>query len=144
MAERSIELTVKQWLKYHPVKLVAVAPATGLLDIVKVMLQLNARDAYVVENNQVLGHLSFTKLVNHIFSEERPVRSHRQLFAHVAVASAVELMDPHFAYCREQEIINQILHRQLQSDVSDLVVLGSDDAPVGVIKLTDVVQESLK
>lgn len=144
MTETIINLTVGQWLKNHPHGLVMVDPATPLLEIVQQLLDADSRDAYVVENNRVLGHLGFNDLINHLFTQERPIHSHRQLFARVAVATAAELMDPHLAYCREDEPINQILHRQLQCDVSDLIVLASDDSPLGVVKLTEVVRESLR
>lgn len=144
MSESIIELSVREWLQQHPAELVTVAMDTALLDIVKALLKFDARDAYVVENGQVRGHLGFNKLINHLFSHDRPVHSHRQLFARVSAAFAGELMDPHFAYCREDEKINQILHRQLQCDVNDLVVLAADNTPVGVIKLTEVVRESLQ
>jgi predicted transcriptional regulator len=144
MSERIIELTVAEWLQAHPNALVTVSADTGLRDIVKTLIEHDSRDAYVLENGRVKGHLSFNKLVNHLFCHDRPVHSHRQLFAQVAAATAGELMDPHFAYCRENEKINQILHRQLQTDVTDLVVLAADEAPTGVVKLTEVVRESLR
>lgn len=144
MSETIINLSVGQWLKDHPHGLVAVAPDMALPDIVRQLLATDSRDAYVVENNRVLGHLGLNKLINHLFPHERPVHSHRQLFAQVAVATALELMDPHFTYCRDDESINDILHRQLQCDINDLVVLASDNAPIGVVKLTEVVRESLK
>lgn len=144
MAETIIDMTVAEWLQLHPQQLVFVACETPILEIVKALLKADAHDAYVIENHRVLGHLSFTKMVNHLFSHERPVHSHRQIFAQVIQPTAAELMDPHFAYCRESENINQILHRQLQCEVTDLVVLGTNNAPIGVIKLTDVVRESLK
>ncbi|MTI62477.1 CBS domain-containing protein [Methylophaga sp.] len=144
MTERIITLSVTEWLQKHPAMLVSVSPDTDILDIVRAMLAHESRDAYVIENGRVRGHLSFNKLVNHLFSHDRPVHSHRQLFARVSAATAEELMDPHFAYCREDEQINQILHRQLQCDVSDLVVLATDNTPIGVIKLTEVVRESLQ
>jgi predicted transcriptional regulator len=144
MSERIIEQSVGEWLQEHPTEMVLVAPDMPLLEIVRALLNKDARDAYVVENERVLGHLGFNNLVNHLFTQERPVHSHRQLFARVALPNAAELMDPHFAYCREDERINRILHRQLQCDVSDLVVLASDNTPIGVIKLTEVVRESLQ
>lgn len=144
MSEQIIESSVAEWLRQHPAELVSISAETALIDIVKTLLEHDSRDAYVIEDNQVKGHLSFNKLLNHLFSHDRPVHSHRQLFARVAAATAGELMDPHFAYCREDEKINQILHRQLQCDVCDLVVLAADNAPVGVIKLTEVVRESLR
>lgn len=143
MTEQIIDLSVSEWLTRHPNPMVLVEPDTPLLEIVKLLLEVDSRDAYVVDKGRVKGHLAINKLVNHLFTQDRPVHSHRQLFARVAAASAAELMDPHFAYCREDERINQILHRQLQCDVSDLIVLASDNTPKGVVKLTQVVRESL-
>lgn len=144
MTERIINLTVGQWLQQHQHGLVVVRPDTALPDIVKALLASDSRDAYVVDKGKVLGHLGFNKLVNHLFSPERPVHSHRQLFAQVTTATAAELMDPHFTYCREDEPVNQVLHRQLQSDITDLIVLATDNAPLGVVRLTELVRESLQ
>jgi predicted transcriptional regulator len=58
--------------------------------------------------------------------------------------SVADIMDPHYAYCRPNEQVNAVLHRQLQHDVSDLIVLAADDSPVGVVRLTEVVRESLQ
>lgn len=144
MTQQIINLTVADWLTLHGEhRLVKVAPDAALCDVLKEMLDADSRDAYVVSHNRVIGHLGFNKLLNHLFSEERPVHSHRQLFAQVTLADASEIMDPHFTYCRENERINDILHRQLQCDVSDLVVLAADNSPIGVVKLTDMVRESL-
>lgn len=144
MTERLIELSVGQWMKQHPATLVMVTQTTPLADVVKLMLDNQARDAYVVEAQRVHGHIAFNKVVNYLFTQERPVHSHRQLFSRIADITVADIMDPHFAYCREDEQINAVLHRQLQHDVTDLIVLASDDSPLGVVKLTEVVRESLQ
>lgn len=145
MSEHIIDLSVADWLHRHPEQVVRVSTDTSLPDVVRILLEHGSRDAYVVDGNRVLGHLGLNRVVRHLFAQDRPEHSPRQLFARIAMAAtASELMDPHFAYCREDERIAQVLHRQLQSDVSDLVVLASDDTPLGVIKLTEVVRESLQ
>lgn len=145
MTQWIIEKTVQDWLTQHQQPMVLVAPDTSLLDILKQMLAADCLDAYVVEDNHVLGHLSFNNLVNHLFTQERPIHTHRQLFARISAdAGAEELMDPHFAYCRPDEQINQVLHRLLQVGVSDLIVLAPDDSPMGVVKLTQLIRESLQ
>jgi len=144
MTERLIEQSVAEWLEQHPARMVLVTQNTALVHAVKLMLDNEARDAYVVEGKRVHGHLSFNKLLNYLFTQERPVHSHRQLFSRIAEISVADIMDPHYAYCRPDEQINAVLHRQLQHDVTDLIVLASDDSPVGVVKLTEVVRESLQ
>ncbi len=145
MTQRIIDKTVKDWLSQHQQPMVLVAADTSLLDILRQMLAADCLDAYVVEDNRVKGHLSFNKVVNHLFTQERPIHTHRQLFARISTDSeAEELMDPHFAYCRPDEKINQVLHRLLQCGVSDLIVLATDDSPLGVVKLTQLIRESLQ
>jgi hypothetical protein len=53
-------------------------------------------------------------------------------------------MDPHYAYCRENEVLSDVLHRQLESDIDDLIVLSSDNMLCGVVVLNELVRESLK
>lgn len=145
MSEHIVELSVAEWLQRYPEAVVTVSSNASLADVLRTMLDHASRDAYVVEENRVKGHLGLNKVVRHLFAQDRPEHSPRQLLARVAMAAtAAELMDPHFAYCREDERIAQVLHRQLQSDISDLVVLAADDSPLGVIKLTEVVRESLQ
>lgn len=144
MTERLIEQSVAEWLAQHPAQMVVVTQDTPLVTVVKLMLEHDSRDAYVVEGNRVRGHVGFNKLLNYLFTQERPVHSHRQLFSRIADISVVDIMDPHYAYCRPNEQINAVLHRQLQHDVTDLIVLATDDSPVGVVKLTEVVRESLQ
>lgn len=144
MTERLIEKSVAQWMETHPLRGVLVTPETPLVNVVKLLLDTDSRDAYVIESDRVRGHLGFSKVVSHLFSHERPIHSHRQLFSLIADISVADIMDPHFAYCRQSEQINAVLHRQLQHDVTDLIVLASDDSPVGVVRLTEVVRESLQ
>jgi predicted transcriptional regulator len=144
MSERLINQSVAEWLKAHPNNMVLVTAETPVCEVVKLMLESDTRDAYVMESEHVKGHLGFNKLVNYLFSQERPVHSHRQLFNRIADVSVIDIMDPHYAYCRVNEKVNDVLHRQLQHDVGDLIILDMDDSPVGVVKLTEVVWESLK
>jgi predicted transcriptional regulator len=144
MIARIKDLSVAEWLEKHPNQAVLVEPETPLEDVIKACLDRQADDAYILDAGKIEGHLALSKLVNHVFCHERPVHTHRQLFARVSQLTAADLVDPHFAYCRPEEKINEILHRQLQSNVQDLLVLAADSSPLGVVNLKQVVRESLK
>lgn len=144
MSCQIIDLTVGEWLQLHQAEPVLVSADMPLKHVAEQMLIRGHRDAYVAREQTILGHLNFNKVINHLFAHERPIHTHRQLFACVTEATAAELMDPHYAYCRENEVLSDVLHRQLESDIDDLIVLSSDSMLCGVIVLNELVRESLK
>lgn len=143
MTRTIIDLSVDEWLRSHQRMPVQVAAGDDLEYVARQMLASRTRDAYVVTQQRVHGHLGFNQVVNYLFTQERPIHTHRQLFARVAVPTAGEVMDPHYPYCRPDEALCDVLHRQLASAIDDLLVLAADDTLLGVIRLEELVLESL-
>lgn len=144
MACEIIDMTVEQWIADHSEKPVTLMADASLTDVANALLTANSRDAYIIDDKQrIKGHLAFNKVINHLFTHVRPIHTHRQLFARVTEPTAAELMDPHFAYCRLDEALCDVIHRQLGRDVDDLVVVAQDNSLLGVVKLRELLIESL-
>ncbi len=137
-------IVVTDWMAIHAEAAVVVSVDATMKDVARTLLENHSRDAYVVENSIVVGHLGFANVTNHLLAEHRPIHTHRQLFSRVTEPTAGEIMDPHFAYARCDESLCDVIHRQLERDVETLVVLAENDELLGAIKLRDLVAESLK
>lgn len=137
-------IIVSTWLASHPETPVVVAGNMTMSEVAQILLANNSRDAYILDEDKVIGHLSFGTMANYLLSEHRPTHTHRQLFARITEPTAAEVMDPHFAYARIDESLCEVIHRQLERDVDTLVVLADDGKLLGSIKLRDLVAESVK
>jgi len=145
MTEDFEHISVAEWLKDHPEMPIIAAGDASMTQLAQTLLAENSRDIYIADDdNKIIGHLSFGRIVSHLFAQHRPIQSHRQLFAQITDATAQELMDPHFAYARADETLCDVIHRQLERDIDNLVVLGQDHHLLGAIKLRELVTESLK
>lgn len=144
MTEQIINSTVADWLLQHPAMPILVTDDVSVSAVAITMLDNAARDAYVCDGDAILGHLSFVKVMNHVFAHERPIHTHRQLFSRVTETDINELMDPHFQYCRPDEKLADVLHRQLESGTDDIIVLNRMNRVEGVIRLTEVLKASLQ
>lgn len=138
------DITVSNWLANHPETAVIVAANASMSEVAQLLLENNSRDAYILEDKKVIGHLSFGKTTNYLLSEHRPIHTHRHLFSRITDPIAEEVMDPHFAYARIEESLCEVIHRQLERDVDTLIVLAEDNSSLGAIKLREIVAESLK
>ncbi|NQY26494.1 MAG: CBS domain-containing protein [Piscirickettsiaceae bacterium] len=137
-------ISVNDWMTTHSETAVVVSVTATMEDIAQVLLENNSRDAYVVDNNIVVGHLGFANVTNHLLTEHRPTHTHRQLFSRVTEPTAAEVMDSRFAYARCDESLCEVIHRQLERDVETLVVLAENGSLLGAIELRDLLAESLK
>jgi len=100
------------------------------------------RDLYVVaEDGKLIGHLSRKKLANLILVEHQPVHTRRQLIMRIAGGSAQELMDTEFTFARPEEELDNVLHWQLEHDVKDMPVINNDGILLGLVSLSEVLQE---
>ena len=137
-------IPVSDWMATHPDAPVVISAKATMEEVAQALLANNSRDAYVLDDDKVVGHLSFCNMTNHLLAEHRPIHTHRQLFSRVTEPTAGEVMDSHFAYARCDESLCEVIHRQLERDVDTLVVLAEDDSLLGSIKLQELVAESLK
>ncbi|MDF1588467.1 MAG: CBS domain-containing protein [Gammaproteobacteria bacterium] len=137
--------TSADWLNQHQSKPVMVDENASIDQIINALLIEDRRDAYVVNaDNKVIGHIGFANVATHLLSEHRVTHTHRQLFARVIEPTAKELMDPHFTSAYEDELLCDVIHRQLDHGLDDLIVLSRDThVPLGAIQLKDVLAESL-
>ncbi len=137
--------TLVDWLENHHSKPVIVTEMASISELANALLVMNKRDAYVVNKaNRVIGHISFAKVANQLLSEHRSTHTHRQLFARVVEPTAKELMDPHFTSAYKDELLCDVIHRQLDHGLDDLIVLTRDThEALGVIQMNDILAESL-
>ncbi|HHA18237.1 MAG TPA: CBS domain-containing protein [Methylophaga sp.] len=143
--EKFSDITVSNWLTTHPETPVIVTASASMPEVAQLLLDNNSRDAYILDDDKkVVGHLSFGKTIDYLLSEHRPKHTHRYLFSRITEATAVEVMDPHFAYARIEESLCEVIHRQLERGVDTLVVLAEDSRLLGSIQLRELVAESLK
>ena len=135
-------MTVGQWLAAHHQIPVTVASETSLGRVAELLLDTDgSRDAYVVEDDGlVIGHLSFGRVVNHLLLEHKPMHTRRQLFERVTGATASELMDPHFVSATIDDELDDVLHRQLDRLIDDLVVLDEQGRLLGSVNLRQLVR----
>ncbi len=137
-------MSVADWLVDHPVEPVVIPTDTTMDTVAQLLLANNSRDAYMLDNNKIVGHLGFANMANHLLAEHRPTHTHRQLFSRITEPTVGDVMDSHFAYARSDESLCEVIHRQLERDVDTLVVLADDGSLLGAIKLSELVAESLK
>jgi len=135
-------MTVGQWLAAHHRIPVTVAPETSLGRVAELLLDTDgSRDAYVTEDDGlVTGHLSFGRVVNHLLLAHKPIHTRRQMFERVTGATAGELMDPHFVSATVEDELNDVLHRQLDRLIDDLVILDKQGRLLGSVNLRQVVR----
>jgi CBS domain-containing protein len=58
----------------------------------------------------------------------------------VAGGPALELMNSHFPTASPDEELDNVLHRQLEHDIEDMVVVDSDGVLLGAVSLTAVLK----
>lgn len=137
--------TLGDWLDNHQSQPVIVNETASISELANALLAMHKRDAYVVnKTNRVIGHIGFAKVANQLLSEHRSTHTHRQLFARVIEPTAKELMDPHFTSAYKDELLCDVIHRQLDHGLDDLIVLDHDThEALGVIQMSDILTESL-
>jgi predicted transcriptional regulator len=137
--------TVASWLLEHANEAVLVYKNTTINEVADRLIGSHQRDAYVIDDdNHVLGHIGFDKIANHVLSEHRSTHTRRQLFARVTEPFAYELMNPHFIYAYHDELLCDVIHRQLDHGIEELVVIDRQTHEVfGIIKLRDVITDSV-
>ena len=77
-------------------------------------------------------------------AEHRPIHSPRQILERVSCGCAHELMDSHFIHANPEEDLEDVLHRQLEFYVEDMVVIDEQQHLLGTINLTTVLREFLE
>lgn len=137
-------MSVVKWLQEHPVNPVTVPLDAAMEAVAQLLLAENSRDAYIVDNNKVVGHIGFTNMANHLLAEHRSTHTPRQLVSRITEPTAGAMMDSHFAYAQRDESLCEVIHRQLARDVDTLAVLAEDGSLLGAIQLSELVAESLK
>lgn len=137
--------TLVDWLESHQSVPVIVHESASISELATALLAMKKRDAYVIDkNNRVIGHIGFVKVANQLLSEHRSTHTHRQLFARVIEPTAKEVMDPHFTSAYKDELLCDVIHRQLDHGIDDLIVLTPDThEAIGVIQMNDILAESL-
>ncbi|MBE0438991.1 MAG: CBS domain-containing protein [Gammaproteobacteria bacterium] len=137
--------TLDDWLEQHQAQPVIVDETASICELANELLAMGKRDAYVVNNtHRVIGHISYAKVANQLLSEHRSTHTHRQLFARVIEPTAKELMDPHFTSAYKDELLCDVIHRQLDHGLDDLIVLDRDShKALGVIQMSDILAESI-
>jgi len=135
-------MKVSEWIAANPGAAPTVAPDASLAAIIEELLRRpGARDVYVVsEEGRVIGHLSHKRLIRSVLAEHHPWPTRRQLMDKVAGGPARELMNSHFPTASPDEKLDNVLHRQLEHDIEDLVVVDSDGVLLGAVSLTAVLE----
>ena len=92
---------------------------------------------------RVLGHLSHQRLAHLLLFEHRATQTRCQLMENIGARGRVEeLMEGQFPYCRPDEDLDNVLHRQISNQTEALPVLGEDDVLLGTIVLTEVMHQA--
>lgn len=135
-------MKVHEWIAANPGTALTVVPDASLPAIIDELLrEPGLRDVYVVsEEGQVIGHLSHERLIRTVLAEHRPRHTRRQLMEKVAGGPARELMNAHFPTAAPDEELDNVLHRQLDHDIEDMVVVDSDGLLIGAVSLTAVLR----
>ena len=133
-------MKVSDWIDAHPGAAPTVAPDASLVTMIEELLRRpGARDVYVVsEEGRVIGHLSYKRLIRSVLAEHHRWPTRRQLMEKVAGGPARELMNSHFPTASPDEKLDNVLHRQLEHDIEDMVVVDSDGVLLGAVSLTAV------
>jgi len=135
-------MKVSEWIAENPGAATIVAPDASLAAIIEELLSRpGARDVYVVtEEGRVIGHLSHKRLIRSVLAEHHPRPTRRQLMEKIAGGPARELMNAHFPTASPDEKLDNVLHRQLEHDIEDMVVIDSNGALLGAVSLTAVLK----
>lgn len=138
-------MKVHEWIDRHPGMPATVPSGAGLAEAVERLLaEPGQRDIHVVDpRGRVLGHLSHKRLAQLLLFEHRDTHTRRQLMERIGTTASVdELMEGQFPYCRPDEDLDDVLHRQISNQTEALPVLGEDDMLLGAIVLTEVMREA--
>lgn len=137
-------MKVADWIREHP-HLPVTIPADGKIDLIleRMLTKPCQRDLYVQEENGCLtGHISFWRLAPLLLAEHRPRQSRRQMIEQVAGGTAGEIMCSQFPFAGPEEELDDVIHRQLDSNIEEMPVLDENGMPLGVVKITEVLMTS--
>jgi CBS domain-containing protein len=131
-------LKVSEWIHRNPGNTITVPPDWDLDKIIDRMLAEQCiRDIYVVsEDGRVIGHLSHKKLVHLLLPEYQPVHTRRQIMERIAGGIAEEIMDSHFVFAQPDEELDNVIYRQLESDIEDMPVIDKEGKLLGTVNMT--------
>jgi CBS domain-containing protein len=135
-------MKVREWIAHHPGRLITVDPQSAFESALDLLLETAClRDVYVVDDDgRPLGHLSHARLAHLLLAGERPSHTRRQILERVSPGAVGELMDPHFAFARPDEELDEVLHRQLEARIEDMPVIDGQGRLVGAVNLSAVLK----
>ena len=135
-------MKVLDWITQHPRLPATVPPESPLEAIVdRILAEPGLRDIFVVSSEGVLiGHIGHRRLTHLLLAEHRPEHTQRQIMERVVSGTAMEIMEPHFTAAKPDEDLDDVLHRQLDSDLEDMQVIDASGMPLGVINLTQILE----
>ncbi len=139
-------MKVGDWIKRYPGQAITVAPDSSLEMIIdRLLAEPCLRDIYVLsEEGRVLGHLSHKKITRLFLAEHQSTHTRSQLMERIAGGHAQELMDSHFIYAHPDEELDNVLQRQLEHDVEDMLVVDENGIVLGAVNLTAVLKHIRK
>ena len=135
-------MKVAEWIKQHPRAAATIPPDAPLEAIIDQMLETpGLRDIYVISVEGVLaGHISHRQLTRLLLVEHQPAHTRRELIERVVSGIASEIMERHFTFAKPDEELDDVLHRQLDSNLEDMPVIDPSGTPLGVINLTRILE----
>jgi CBS domain-containing protein len=136
-------MKVADWIRAHPGRTLIIAPSASLEEALDRMLEVQgARDIYVSTNDgAVVGHLSHRRLAQSFLLEHSHIHTRRQLMERVVGATVEEFMDGHPVFAHPDEELDNVLQRQLDHDVEDMLVIDDVGSVLGAVNLSEVLRE---
>jgi CBS-domain-containing membrane protein len=139
-------MKASEWLTQHPIKAGVVQEGWSLEQIMEKLLgDSRLKDLYVLnDKNQIIGHLSYKKLTKLVLADHRVHHTRSEILERVAIGSAAELMETHFACAAPDESLDEIIYRQLDHWVEDIPIINQQKKLLGVINLSDILLAVMK
>lgn len=139
-------MKVAEWIINSPGKFPTVRPQCSLDEVADRLLEeANLRDLYVTTTDgHVLGHLGYNRIAHLLLAEHRRTHTRREIVERVAAGTAKQLMNTHFACAHLDEDLENVLHRQLGTNVEDMAIVDDNGILVGTVNLRSVLVEIRK
>ncbi len=144
-------MKTSEWLKTHPVKALTVAGDCSLQHAARLLLDdPEGRDLFVLDaEGKVCGHLGFWHVATLLLAELRPTHSLRELMERITLGNVADHMDDHVMCAGVDEDVDDILYQHdlfqqhLERRVEDIPVVDDQHRLLGVIRLSDLLRDSI-
>lgn len=144
-------MTIREWLKTHPVKALTLPGESSLEDAARMLLNdLERRDLFVLnEDGHVCGHLGFWHVTTLLLAELRPTHSLRQVFERITLGTVADHMDDQVMCIGVDENIEEFLYQHdlfqqhIERRVEDIPVIDEEKRLLGVIRLSDLLRDAI-